>query len=321
VGRTVRLYSLRLVSSLRSSLDRASHSRGAAKPSLPRSPQPADWVEDLLTSSRQSIRGGIRVRESDRFALISASASVPGTNDGARIENASAEAYDAIGELLQKLEAPHPIRIWNFVPRILGPGGNGMDRYMRFNAGRYQAFERWFGGTGRFDRVLPAASAVGYSGDQLVIHALSCREPGVPVVNPRQVAPHLYSRRFGPLPPCFARATRVMSDDGRSLLLVGGTSSVRGEDSVFTGDPLAQLRETLENLATLVREAFGHACHRDPLSHFRRLRVYHVPSVNPDTLRAHIAPAFDPSTQIEWMAADLCRSDLTIEIEGLAEKI
>src|SRR5439155_23835599 len=98
--------------------------------------------------------------------------------------------------------------------------------------------------------------------------------PGVAVNNPRQVAPYHYSQRFGPLPPCFARATRLAHPPG--LLLVGGTASVRGEDSVHADDLGNQMGESLLNLAALIGAATGQRKlapqHLGPL---RELRVYY----------------------------------------------
>ena len=210
----------------------------------------------------------------------------------------------------------HPLRIWNFVPHILADGGPGVDRYMRFNAGRYQVFAQWFGGPQGFERSVPTASAVGYEGTDLVVCALGGRAAGTPIANPRQVSPHCYSRRFGPLPPCFARATRVARAEGDDLLLVGGTSSVRGEESVYVGDLRLQLAETLENLSALVREAFGPTSR--PLALYRALRVYFARNSDLPALQSDIPTVFPALTELQWQQAELCRGDLLVEIEGLA---
>ena len=62
-----------------------------------------------------------------------------------------------------------------------------------------------------------------------------------------------YSSRYGPLPPCFARGTIITHPvSGRRMLLAAGTASIRGEESVHVGDLRSQMRETLENLASLL---------------------------------------------------------------------
>jgi chorismate lyase/3-hydroxybenzoate synthase len=256
-------------------------------------------------------------QESADFRLVSVRIPAADAMDGPALERAAEQAYLALRSSLQRPGAWHPLRIWNFVPGILAEGGSGMDRYMRFNSGRYRAFTEWFGGTKGFARSLPTASAVGHDGSELVVHILAAREPGKAIANPRQVDPHHYSKRFGPLPPCFARAIRVHRTGSADLLLVGGTSSVRGEDSVHVGDLQLQLAETLENLAALSREAFGPR--HNPLDRFKKLRVYHLRKSDLRPLGDAVARGFPLISDVEWVRAELCRSDLLVEIEGLAE--
>jgi chorismate lyase/3-hydroxybenzoate synthase len=275
------------------------------------------WAGELLGDGAQTSEDGVRSLESADFRLVSVRIPAAGAMDGPALEGAAEQAYLTLRSALQQPVPWHPLRIWNFVPGILADGGSGMDRYMRFNSGRYHAFSEWFGGAKCFDRSLPTASAVGHDGSELVVHALAAREPGKAIANPRQVDPHHYSKRFGPLPPCFARAVRVHRPGSTDLLMVGGTSSVRGEDSVHVGDLQMQLAETLENLAALSREAFG--LRDNPLGRFKKLRVYHFQKSDLQPLGQAVARAFPLISEIEWVRAELCRSDLLVEIEGLAE--
>jgi chorismate lyase/3-hydroxybenzoate synthase len=286
--------------------------RRLARPSLTHPPR---CVEELLAHATAITCGQGRILESPEFCLAEIRLAATESMDGPALQQASATAYRALRSCMSRATPWYPLRIWNFLPRILADSGNGMDRYMRFNSGRHQVFTEWLGSHG-FDRALPTASAVGYEGDDLVVCALGGRVPGTPIANPRQVSPHHYSKRFGPLPPCFARATRVTRPHFGDLLLVGGTSSVRGEESVYVGDVRLQLAETLENLASLVREAFGPTGR--PLEHYRALRVYHSRNSDLAALEADISTAFATVAEVEWQQAELCRGDLLVEIEGLA---
>ena len=80
---------------------------------------------------------------------------------------------------------------------------------MVFNGGRFAACEHWHGSPNDFDHTLASASGVGVLGRALAIHCLAADDAGEPVENPRQVPAYKYSRRYGPRPPCFARATRL----------------------------------------------------------------------------------------------------------------
>jgi hypothetical protein len=193
---------------------------------------------------------------------------------------------------------------------------------MCFNAGRFAACSEWFGGPDAFARLLATGSGVGHDGPDLVIHALAAHSPGVAVENPRQIPAYKYSRRFGPRPPCFARAT-VLHSGGLTgtapLLLVGGTASIRGEESVHVGDLRAQTLETFENLASLVRSASADDARETGLAAFREVRVYHFGQQDRDVIAPLVEAAFPSSTRIEYRRAALCRPELGVEIEGVAE--
>jgi enamine deaminase RidA (YjgF/YER057c/UK114 family) len=134
------------------------------------------------------------------------------------------------------------------------------------------------------------------------------------VENPRQVPAYKYSRRYGPRPPCFARATVLAGKSPR--LLVGGTASVRGEASVHVGDLAAQFQETLENMTALLRAAPGAAADAG-LDQFSDVRVYYVRPTDLPPLKKMCDEAFSKA-ELEYIRADLCRQDLLVEIEGVA---
>lgn len=246
------------------------------------------------------------------------------------LEQAVADGYAALAESL-RASGHHPVRFWNFVPDIHADMGDGRDRYMVFNAGRYAAFERWFGQAALFTRTVPTASAVGIGDGALTIHALGARDPGQPVENPRQVPAYRYSARYGPLPPCFARGTIVRGlpgsgGDAAPTLLVGGTASIVGEDSQHDRDARQQALETFENLAELVaaarRQVAGDhdaaAAPRAAFDAFSELRVYIVRDADAPLLREMVAERFGRTARLEFAQADLCRRELLVEIEGLA---
>ena len=284
------------------------------------------WVIDLLAQS-----GALSVRDTgakrqvtagEDFTLVSVRVEDAAGLSPAEFERETAEAYSYIASELRDKPARHPVRFWNYIPGIHRPAGEGLDRYMVFNAGRFKACSDWFGGPESFDRLLATASGVGHAGEDLVIHALASAVPGVAVENPRQVPPYKYSRRFGPRPPCFARATVLAPRGGRRQILVGGTASIVGEESVHVGEMVGQTRETLVNLEALIRhatEVAGCAAPAIALRTFTDLRVYHTRPADRDALAGLIAPAVGSACHVEYIPADLCRAELMVEIEGVAE--
>jgi enamine deaminase RidA (YjgF/YER057c/UK114 family) len=256
----------------------------------------------------------LRVQQSDRFTLCTARVARAGDLDDDAFERHCAQAYAALSDAVGASAAPHPLRFWNHIPAIRNTKQPGLDRYMVFNAGRYAACSAWFGSPDAFDRLLPTASAVGHDGADLVVHVLSGSAPGAAVENPRQVPSYRYSRRFGPRPPCFARATALRDPaGGRTTILVGGTASIRGEDTAHPRDLRAQALETFENLQALVRAAGAAG-----LESFESLRVYYVHPADRHAITQMVAAAFPHRGDVEYVQADLCRPDLLVEIEGVA---
>ncbi len=283
----------------------------------------------------------IQAGEVGRHAMLEARIISASAMDGPTFQREARDAYLALARILKKLRACHAVRFWNYLPAIHASAGPGQDRYMAFNAGRHEAFRAWFGGTEGFAQLLPTATGVGHGGDDLVIHLLACTEPGVPVENPRQRPAYRFSPQFGPLPPCFSRATLLPRGKGLSpLILVGGTSSVCGEDSVHVNDLSRQTLETLENMGVLVRAACGMATDgngggnggktpsapadgldavRPWLGRFRELRVYLPRAEDEGMVMTLVREHFGNLDQVEIFPAELCRAELRVEIAGLAE--
>jgi chorismate lyase/3-hydroxybenzoate synthase len=269
---------------------------------------PPPWVSELAPGD---------------FTLVSARVAGAVDLPPAEFERRTLEAYVAIAEQLAASPHRHPVRFWNHVPFITDPADAGRDNYMVFNAGRFHAFSEWLGSPARFARDVATASATGHWGRDLVVHCLASGAAGVAVNNPRQVAPYHYSQRFGPLPPCFARATRL-AGAGHNFLLVGGTASVRGEDSVHVDDLVAQLSETKVNLASLVAAAVGTKITPSVklarlLAAFRDLRVYFPDRRHEREIESFVRASFPDLRQLEMLHADLCRAELLVEIEGVAD--
>jgi hypothetical protein len=208
----------------------------------------------------------------------------------------------------------HLCRVWNFIPDINGSTDAGLERYQAFSRARSVEFERRFGED--FRRRLPAASAVGTAGDELVVSFAAASGEPTHVENPRQVPAYKYPSAYGPRPPSFSRATLVPS--GRETdLFVSGTSAVVGSETVAPDDTRGQLECTLENLRAVSCE-----CGLGPdLGRGRsRLRQFSVYLRFPDE-QSWVVPAlegrlFGAGDLVNVAKADICRAELNIEIEA-----
>jgi chorismate lyase/3-hydroxybenzoate synthase len=282
------------------------------------------WVRRLIGGGATTaiVREGLRVEVTDAERLTFVQVVLPGALDldTRSFERRVVQVYAVLREQLAGRRAGFPLRFWNYIPGIHGPAHDGMDRYQVFNAGRFSAFSDWYR-TASFGPRMIAASGVGHRTADFVVQALAGERPGRGLENPRQRAAYCYSKRYGPRPPCFARATVV--DDptsdlpGGRLMIVAGTASVVAEDSVHQGDLERQLAETCANLESLIAAANPGGGDRQPLSRFRELRTYVVDEASQAPLIGRIAARFPDLERLELMSADLCRADLLVEVEGV----
>jgi chorismate lyase / 3-hydroxybenzoate synthase len=296
------------------------------------------WVEKLIGDCHPCLKTthqidqftDCAVRDAGNLLLATFTVRAADVLDPLSFQRQTVVAYRALALVLRERKARHPIRFWNFIPDINKSIDDSISRYMVFNAGRYSAFHEWYGESKSFEHDIATASGVGHSSPDLVIHCLSSSNSGRAVENPRQIPSYRYSAQFGPLPPTFARATAVqLNSDELSLLLVGGTASIRGEESLHVGDLRAQANETLHNLAAVVRASHAlvgddqfvqQGCDSAWLQRFRSLRVYHPRMADRSVIAEVLANRCPNVAQIEWRQADLCRPELLIEMEGVAER-
>lgn len=269
--------------------------------------------------------------EADGLLLLSASVSRAVALPALTLQRRTAEAYSTILQKLSSNRAWHPVRIWNWIPDINAAMPSGIDRYMVFNAGRFAAYSMYYDRCGAFERSIATATAVGHDGEDLIVQMLAAIHPGISVENPRQIRSCEYSDQFGPMPPCFARAT--LAPKGLSDLpdlFIGGTASVRGEASMHEGNVEAQSEETLWNLAHLIAEGARlrgitgqlpapiDLCAE--LRRFDSMRIFFVRSQHAEVIHKTVWPYVDhlDALHLELVRADICRPDLLVEIEGTA---
>jgi chorismate lyase/3-hydroxybenzoate synthase len=282
-------------------------------------PRPPLWVDETLGTATRRLEheGQVDIVDSCRLALLTTTVTGARSMSADVLRAGVSDAYAAIGRALTAIERL-PIRFWNFIPYPGDPMGAGLDRYMVFNAGRFAGYTQWLGASKEFGRVLPTASAVGVVSDDLVIHCLASDERGTPVDNPRQTPAWRYSRRYGPIPPCFSRAT-IANVNGTRLLLVGGTASIVGEDSIHEGNVDAQLDETLRNLEALIDAAARRPTTGSALGRLLDVRVYVALPENAAAIRETVTARCARAARVELAIARVCRPELLLEIEGVAE--
>lgn len=229
--------------------------------------------------------------------------------DYADINATATAAYDQLIRFQRDCRKPHLMRIWNYFDAIT-QGEGETERYKMFCAGRATGLGEHQMGT------LPAATAIGRrdGSSVLQVYWLAADAPGDAVENPRQVSAYHYPHQYGRVSPRFARATLHPSGE----LLISGTASVVGHSTNHPDCVQDQLNETLTNLDTLLHQARIRRAD-SPIRFTSRalLKVYlrhpQVCAAVVETLQARLPEG----VQFIVLAADVCRDDLLIEIDGL----
>lgn len=232
------------------------------------------------------------------------------------LQQASEQAYRKLFEVLDQSGYHHLWRAWNYMADINGISG-GLERYRQFNLGRQQGFmhsKRSVTGN------VPAACAIGVAHGPLSVMFLAAREPTEPFENPRQLAAYDYPAQYGPRSPTFSRASLAKLRD-LELLMLSGTASIVGHQTLHKDDVRLQTLETLSNIEAVINAANlrRKAPRAYSLDDFA-LRVYvrhqHDFQLVKQLLSEHLSAAPSP----QYLQADICRADLAVEIEGLASQ-
>jgi len=212
------------------------------------------------------------------------------------------------------------VRTWYYIGNILGIE-EGEHRYSRVNRARNEFYhDKWP------DLChTPASTGIGMNTNRVALEglALSAQEDASQVIwvdNPLQTSPYLYdSRADHQASPSFSRASAVRVGDS-VILFISGTASIRGSHDVFRGDPEAQTKVTIENIAALIRAdnlvgnyGLSRGATLEDLQQFR-VYVKRPSDLNAirDCCRRHL-----PEVPHTYLLADICRPECLVEIEGV----
>lgn len=279
---------------------------------------PAGSMADVWHASGQTVSGStglVRWRSNGHWLLGAIDLNEAVEQQG--LAELAQRAYRDLFSTLDETGLPHLLRVWNYLPQINADGG-GLERYRQFNLGRQQAFmdaERpAFEGA-------PAACALGIQQGALSIRFLAGRTAPLPVENPRQVSAYRYPETYGPSAPTFSRAALAELGDGDVALFISGTASIVGHETVHAGDVRAQAQETLRNLSALLTTARVSCNAKFELSSLDAV-VYVRHAADVAAVRQVIDEEIGAGSHFVahavYLEADICRSDLLMEIEAHA---
>jgi len=234
-----------------------------------------------------------------------------------RLERPAQSGYEQMLKVCRD-HGMHLHRVWHFVPGI-NRVEEGLERYRQFNIGRWLAFEAFFGRDLR--TFMPAASAVGVQGDDLIIIFRAGKTQPIYFENPSQVPAYHYPAEYGPRPPSFARGV-VLSADERRTAYLSGTASIEGHRSIGEGDWHTQFRTTLHNMELMFDRMNMPAALRPHTSAPCAGRDFQVYLRHPEALPLVQEWLFEATTlrpeEVRFLQADICRAELDLEVDGWA---
>ena len=229
------------------------------------------------------------------------------------LQQATGAAYQQIFALLDQLQFPQLWRVWNFIPRI-NAVEHGLERYRQFNIDRQAAFEA----SGRaIAGNVPAASAVGTVNGNLNIYFIAGRTTPIAIENPRQTAAYCYPAEYGPRSPIFSRAN-LIDYAGQDLLFISGTASIVGHRTLHASDVAAQTRELLANIDSIIGAANDITQRRKFARADLTYKVYVRDAADSGAIRAEIEHWLGAIPRAIYLQADICRTDLLVEVEASA---
>lgn len=245
----------------------------------------------------------------DEAQFASAARSHPRTT----LEIATDLAYREMYATLAATANAHLVRVWNYIADI-NLDTRGLERYRQFNSARHEATLA----CGRaVTGSVPAASALGTaSGSPLTVYFLASRRAPTFIENPRQVSAYRYPAQYGPRSPSFSRGT-VIGAGSEATLFISGTASIVGHRTLHAGDLAAQTRETLVNIEALLDEAARRSGAEDLRLETLAYKVYVRDPNELPVIRGELESALGPKAAILYLKADICRPDLSVEIEAV----
>ena len=232
---------------------------------------------------------------------------------GADLEELTYLAYVEILQFVRSLGRHHLWRLWNYF-RDINEVTSGLERYRAFNVGRQRAYDS---ADDLIAAGMPAASAIGVRKGGLSVAFIAGTQQPQLIENPRQISAFKYPECYGPKSPSFSRAGLIDAEESK-LLLVSGTASIVGHESLHANNPLAQTMTSLENIQLVVAEA-----EKLTLSSFSIQDMFYRVYVRNERDYLSVKKGFTEfftgcsiPLNVHYVLGDICRSDLLVEIEA-----
>ncbi|MBO7302196.1 MAG: hypothetical protein J6U58_05760 [Bacteroidaceae bacterium] len=229
------------------------------------------------------------------------------------------EIFSIISSILQSNGfLPSDIyRQWNYIQGITMLN-DGRQNYQEFNEARSRFYNNC-----NWENGYPAATGIGCDAGGLMVEICAARcnnQLNKPIDNPLQIAAHNYSqdvlegKAYATLQekstPKFERA-RILGD----TIYISGTAAIKGEASNNSCDIIEQTAETMEVMNRLISKENIPTDNNG--AEYKLLRIYVKREEDISAITKYMQEHY-PATPKHYTIADICRPELIVEIEGVA---
>jgi hypothetical protein len=275
---------------------------------------PQFWNTTLVSKGEN---GAVLFQQHDSSILIGNVQSYE--SESCRVD--SEIAFSRLTEIFNSVnfEINSIVRQWNYIEDILGFDGIEQ-RYQEFNNVRSVVYGNSFKEKG-----YPAATGIGMNRGGIIIEFIAVNSASLitsPIDNPRQLAAHSYSNKVLVGNECVLKSTpkferaRYLELFGKKIIFISGTASIRGEETVGTGDPAKQTEITINNIKQLYSKEILEKISVEKLNpKYGHARVYVKNRKDFAVIRKTFRNHFG-NLPVVYIVADICRNDLLVEIEG-----
>ncbi|NQU53098.1 MAG: hypothetical protein HQ522_11240 [Bacteroidetes bacterium] len=229
--------------------------------------------------------------------------------------------FSTLSEMFSKVNFPvnSIVRQWNYLEDIVGFEGE-KQKYQEFNDVRSE-----FYGTSFEEVGYPAATGIGMNRGGILIEFVAVKSNEVktsPVDNAIQIAAHHYSEKVLIGKECKLKTTpkferaRYLEIFNKKLIFISGTASILGEKTVGVNDPVEQTKVTIQNIQRLYSDEVIQKISKEKLQpKYGHARVYVKNRKDFAAIKKTFKTYFG-DLPVVYIIADICRTDLLVEIEG-----
>lgn len=287
--------------------------------------------KEFARTMRYSSLGGIRYIVSDRTSVkqLYTEGIVADFLNGS-IRQQSQDVLASLEAILLKEHMPIDsiVRQWNYIEQITKITDE-TQHYQDFNDERSHFYAASDWNTG-----YPAATGIGTDFGGIMVEVdveflKKSLEKIVPIDNPLQVAAHKYSQNvlIGEVDPTFKVKTTPKFERAKAVVVydcakvyISGTAAIRGEESLTDVGIEQQTITTLENIEYLISKKnlsdHGVCVRNEP--EIQVMRIYLKYERDMEAARAIVEQKYAHVPAI-YVLTDVCRDELLIEIEGVAQ--